>query len=91
MKQTFWIILSMLVGIISFILSYFVFNGLWSEVWTICGSPCEVWPGIDTGDFCTPVCIPRSGIYIIFFVAGFAFVSGIPFLLFVKRRKKLKR
>jgi hypothetical protein len=48
------------------------FYGLGAEAWPICGSACEVWPGIPTGAACILICVLRNGAYIPLFYSGLA-------------------
>ncbi len=46
------------------------FYGLGAEAWPVCGSACEVWPGIPTADACILICVQRSGAYLPLFYTG---------------------
>ncbi|NMC06813.1 MAG: hypothetical protein GYA24_16465 [Candidatus Lokiarchaeota archaeon] len=48
------------------------FYGFGAESWPICGSACEVWPGIRAGEVCILICVLRNGAYIPAFYAGLA-------------------
>jgi hypothetical protein len=51
------------------------FHGLWAQAWPVCGSACEVWPGIMTGTICVLSCSTRNGMYIPLFWSGIVIAS----------------
>jgi hypothetical protein len=52
------------------IFSIAAFYGFGAEAWPVCGSACEVWPGIPTSGYCILICVLRNGAYILLFYAG---------------------
>jgi hypothetical protein len=52
------------------ILSFAMFHGFLVQMYPICGSACEIWPGIPTSDVCILICVNRNGFYLPFFAAG---------------------
>jgi hypothetical protein len=52
------------------VFSIAAFYGFGAEAWPVCGSACEVWPGIPTGDACILTCVIRGGAYFPLFYTG---------------------
>jgi hypothetical protein len=48
------------------------FYGFGAGIWPVCGSACEVWPGIPTSEACILICVLRNGAYVPSFYAGLA-------------------
>ena len=85
LKVISWVFL--IIGIISVIFSYLLFEGLFAELYCICGSACAIWPGIRLNIACIEICIARNGFYFLFFMIGIIFVQlGIGGFLIIRER-----
>lgn len=77
-------------GVIIEMFSFMFFNGLWYEMNPVCGSYCEVWPGIMTDEVCILICAARNGYYVHSFYIGLIFLA-LPIIFFIKLKTKKKR
>lgn len=82
-------------GIISEILSFLMFNGLWAgtygdSAW-ICGSTCDIWLGFRKCEFFLTVCVFRNKYYRLLQNIGFVFLAGFMIMLIflIFRRKNI--
>jgi hypothetical protein len=79
----FLIISLMIIGIFFEVLSFLLFEGLFADLNFVCGSACEIWPGIPISDVCILVCMPRNGYYTLFFILGvFIIIFGVSLLIY---------
>ena len=59
------------IGILCWVISYLMFKGILMGSFIICGSGCEMWPGIRRPfGGCLAMCVDRNGYYPLFFLIG---------------------
>ena len=59
------------IGILCWVISYLMFKGILMGSFIICGSGCEIWPGIELPFVgCLAMCVDRNGYYPLFFLIG---------------------
>ena len=63
-------------GFLSEIFSYLLFEGLFTELCSYCGSACEIWPGIELNVECIEICVFRNPYYTPFFILGTILIAG---------------
>lgn len=76
MQLRFMLYIPLVFGVFSEFFSYLLFNGLFTELSSYCGSACEIWPGIRTSFYCIEICIFRNPYYYPFFILGIALIVG---------------
>ncbi|MHA1819096.1 MAG: hypothetical protein ACTSU2_01080 [Promethearchaeota archaeon] len=84
-RQVSYLILS--TGIIFGILSFLMFNGVIISSKMVCGSYCEVWPGIRVKEYCILSCAPRDKYYRVFFIISLILIVSSLVLYGVESRK----
>lgn len=80
------------IGIGIEIISFLAFHGLWitDNNW-VCGSACEIWPGIMTSQVCIEICIARNRWYRPLYWIGIGFLTvGTTFIIVNRSRSKRK-
>ena len=74
-----------ILGIVSEILSFLMFNGLWAgragDYAYICGSTCDIWLGFRECNIFLPVCMDRNKYYRLYQNIGFVFLASFIILL----------
>ena len=93
MKRIYITIIALLIaGIFCEIFSVLLFYGLFWQLYPICGSACEIWPGIPTSLSCILICVSRNGFYPLFFAFGVILITiGITLIIIEYMKPKSGR
>ena len=62
-------------AMVNLVFSYLFWRGLFYDLAPVCGSYCEIWPGIRVHEVCILLCYPRNRWYFPTFVIGITLLA----------------